>query len=235
MEGDCHMKRIALILAGGVGTRSGEKIPKQFVEINRKPLIVYTLEKFQESNSVDGIVVTCVENWIPRLEEYVREFNISKVLKVVKGGKNGLDSVKNGLNALSMCSDEDLVLIHDAVRPFVDVSSIEENIRVASRYGLALTSVDLLETLVYSEDGIVGEKVVDRDKLKRILTPQTFNYKLLKELYADDSKLNPLKYPSTFSLYMSTGAKVYCSKGSEKNIKITYPEDIQYFKKMFGS
>lgn len=229
------MKRIALILAGGVGTRSGEKIPKQFVEINRKPLIVYTLEKFQESNSVDGIVVTCVENWIPRLEEYVREFNISKVLKVVKGGKNGLDSVKNGLNALSMCSDEDLVLIHDAVRPFVDVSSIEENIRVASRYGLALTSVDLLETLVYSEDGIVGEKVVDRDKLKRILTPQTFNYKLLKELYADDSKLNPLKYPSTFSLYMSTGAKVYCSKGSEKNIKITYPEDIQYFKKMFGS
>ena len=235
MEGDCHMKRIALILAGGVGTRSGEKIPKQFVEINRKPLIVYTLEKFQESNSVDGIVVTCVENWIPRLEEYVREFNISKVLKVVKGGKNGLDSVKNGLNALSMCSDEDLVLIHDAVRPFVDVSSIEENIRVASRYGLALTSVDLLETLVYSEDGIVGEKVVDRDKLKRILTPQTFNYKLLKELYADDSKLNPLKYPSTFSLYMSTGAKVYCSKGSEMNIKITYPEDIQYFKKMFGS
>lgn len=235
MEGDCHMKRIALILAGGVGTRSGEKIPKQFVEINRKPLIVYTLEKFQESNSVDGIVVTCVENWIPRLEEYVREFNISKVLKVVKGGKNGLDSVKNGLNALSMCSDEDLVLIHDAVRPFVDVSSIEENIRVASQYGLALTAVDLLETLVYSEDGIVGEKVVDRDKLKRILTPQTFNYKLLKELYADDSKLNPLKYPSTFSLYMSTGAKVYCSKGSEKNIKITYPEDIQYFKKMFGS
>ena len=88
---------------------------------------------------------------------------------------------------------------------------------------------------MYSEDGIVGEKVVDRDKLKRILTPQTFNYKLLKELYADDSKLNPLKYPSTFSLYMSTGAKVYCSKGSEKNIKITYPEDIQYFKKMFGS
>lgn len=235
MEGDCHMKRIALILAGGVGTRSGEKIPKQFVEINRKPLIVYTLEKFQESNSVDGIVVTCVEDWIPRLEEYVREFNISKVLKVVKGGKNGLDSVKNGLNALSMCSDEDLVLIHDAVRPFVDVSSIEENIRVASQYGLALTAVDLLETLVYSEDGIVGEKVVDRDKLKRILTPQTFNYKLLKELYADDSKLNPLKYPSTFSLYMSTGAKVYCSKGSEKNIKITYPEDIQYFKKMFGS
>ena len=228
------MKKIALILAGGVGTRSGEKIPKQFVEINRKPLIVYTLEKFQKCNSVDGIVVACVENWIPYLEEYVKLFNISKVLKIVKGGTNGLDSVKNGLKALNMCSDEDLVLIHDAVRPFVDVNSIEENIRVASQYGLALTAVDLLETLVHSNNGIIGDRVVDRDNLKRILTPQTFNYKLLKKLYEDDSKLDPVKYPSTFSLYMSTGAKVYCSKGSEKNIKITYPEDIEYFKKMFS-
>lgn len=225
---------IALILAGGVGLRSGEKIPKQFVEVNEKPIIIYTLEKFQACNSVDGIVITCVEEWIPNLEKYVDTFEITKVLKIVKGGKNGLESVKKGLDALNMCSDDDLVLIHDAVRPFVDEKSIEENIKVAAKYGLALTSVDLLETLVYSEDGIVGERVIDRKNMKRILTPQTFNYRLLKDLYEDESKLDPIKYPSTFSLYMSTGAKVFCSKGSEKNIKITYPEDIEYFRKMFG-
>ena len=228
------MKNIALILAGGIGTRSGEKIPKQFVEINNKPLIIYTLDKFQKSESIDGIVVVCVENWISRLDDYVKKFEISKIIKIVRGGKNGLDSVKKGLDELNMCSNDDLVLIHDAVRPFVDVDSIEENIKIASKYGLALTSVDLLVTLVYSNDGIVGDNVIDRDNLKRILTPQTFNYGLLKELYEDETKLNPQKYPSTFSLYMSTGKKVYCSKGSEKNIKITYPEDIEYFKKMFG-
>lgn len=225
---------IALILAGGIGSRSGEKIPKQFVEVNDKPLIIYTLEKFEKCRDIDGIVITCVKEWISRLNEYIKKFGITKVINVVEGGKNGLFSVKKGIDALNNCEDNDLILIHDAVRPFIDEMSIEENIKVGQKYGVALTSVDLLETLVYSADGINGEKVIDRDNLKRILTPQTFKYSLLKELYYDEEKLDAQKYPSTFSLYMSTGNKVYCSKGSEKNIKITYPEDIEYFKKMFG-
>lgn len=225
---------IALILAGGIGTRSGEKIPKQFVEINCKPLIIYTLEKFEKCNAVDGMVITCVKEWIPRLNDYIKIFGISKVIDVVEGGKNGLFSVKKGIDALYGCADSDLILIHDAVRPFIDEFSIEENIKIGQKYGVALTSVDLLETLVYSSNGVDGEKVINRDNLKRILTPQTFRYSILKELYSDEKRLDAQKYPSTFSLYMSTGNKVYCSKGSEKNIKITYPEDIEYFKKMFG-
>ena len=224
----------ALILAGGIGKRAGEVTPKQFLEINNKPLIIYTLEKFQFCALIDEIIIVCVEGWISRLKEYTDIFQISKVKQIIKGGRNGLESVKNGIDALHYCAEDDLILIHDAVRPFIDNESLLENIRIASQYGMALTSVDLVETLVYCKDGIVGERVVDRDNLKRILTPQTFSYSILRDLYSDETKLDPVKYPSTFSLYMSTGKKVYCSKGSEKNIKITFPEDIIYFRKMFN-
>ena len=225
---------IALILAGGTGERSGESIPKQFVEINGKPLIIFTLEKFQQCRQVDRIVIVCLKDWIGRLEGYVRTFGMTKVTGIAEGGRNGLESVKHGIDALSGCAGDDLILIHDAVRPFVDIESIEDNIRVAKEHGMALTSIDLVETLVYSEDGISAERIVDRDKLKRILTPQTFSYSVLKELYSDTDKLDPQKYPSTFSLYMAAGKKVYCSKGNEKNVKITYSDDLEFFRNLFG-
>lgn len=224
---------VALILAGGIGSRSGEKIPKQFVEINNKPLIIYTLEKFQNCSDIDEICIVCIKEWIEFLKDKLNEFKILKVKYIVNGGKNGLESVKNGLKAMDKLSQNDLVLIHDAVRPFIDNESINENIRVAKKYGMALTAVDLVETLVYSEDGCYSNKIINRDNLKRILTPQTFSYGTLVELY-NNSVLDSNIFPSTFSLYMNKGLPVYCSKGSEKNIKITYPEDIQYFKKMFG-
>ena len=222
----------ALILAGGVGSRAGEKIPKQFVEVDGKPVIIYTLEKFSKCKMIDQIYVVCLESWKKSLENYINQFRIEKVAEIVDGGENGLLSVKNGLDAMNASGENSLVMIHDGVRPFVDVKSIEENIKIAAKYGVAVTTVDLVETLVYCEDDVYSDKIISRDHLKRVMTPQTFRYGDLKKLYQTDL-LNAQETPSTFALYMKSGKAIYCSKGSEKNIKLTYPEDILYFKKMF--
>lgn len=228
-----NIKKIALILAGGIGLRADESIPKQFIKVGGKPVIIYTLEQFQKCDRIDDIYIVCVDGWIEKLYSYVHEFNISKVKRIVSGGESGLESARNGLNAIDPVNPDDLILIHDSVRPFVEITTIEENISVAEQHGVAVTSVDLVETLVYSKDGIFSDKLIPRDGLKRILTPQTFKYSILRKLY-DESELDATMNPSTFSLYMRTGQPVYCSKGTEKNIKLTYHSDIEYFKKMFS-
>lgn len=222
----------AVILAGGVGKRTGESIPKQFIRVNNKPLIVYTLEKFQNCNLIDEISIACIPDWMDELRTIVREFNLNKVKYITEGGNNGLTSAYNGVMAINSLSDNDLVLIHDGVRPFVDEETIVRNIDVASKHGLAMTAVDCLETLVYSEDSEYSNRIIPRDNLKRILTPQTFKSSILKELYKNED-IYSSNQPSTFALYMSKGLPIYLSRGNEKNIKITYPEDVLYFKSFF--
>lgn len=224
---------IALLLAGGIGKRSGSEIPKQFVEVNGKPLIVYTMEKFEQSHEIDYICAVCVKEWIEKLKQIARQFHISKLKVVCEGGTSGLDSLQKGLQALN-CSEQDYVLVHDAVRPFVDEEIIKDNIRVAHQHGVAMTAVECVETLVYAEEDGYADKMIPRDGLKRIQTPQTFRYQILKEIY-DGIDLEKVKEPSIFALYMSMGNAIYCSKGNDKNIKITYSDDIVYFKKLFGN
>lgn len=226
---------IVLILAGGVGKRSGESIPKQFIRINNKPLIIYTLEKFEINNNIDYICISCHKDWKHQLENYLNEFNIKKVKSIIDGGSTGLESAYKGIIEINkFASLDSLVLIHDAVRPFIDQDSINDNIRVAKEHGLAMCSTQLVETLAYSEDGTYADKVVSRDKLNRILTPQTFKLSILNDLYLSEDVLKSNE-PSTFSLYMSKGLPIYLSKGNDKNIKITYPEDISYFKSFFNN
>ncbi len=224
---------IALILAGGIGSRSGEKIPKQFIEVNGKPLIIHTIEKFECSKEIDGIVVSCIQGvWQDKLKDECKKYGIQKLLGICDGGRTGLESTQNGIKFLSFYNDRDLVLIHDAVRPFIDEKSISQNISVALEHDVAMCSVDCVETLVHTVDGICSDKVISRDGMKRVLTPQTFRLGILRELYQglDCSKS---ECPSTFVLYMNAGKPVYCSKGSERNIKITYPDDVKYFRNMF--
>lgn len=219
---------IALILAGGVGSRTKERIPKQFVLVNGKPVIIYTLEKFNKSEHIDQLYVVCLEGWKEKLREYAIEYNITKLVHICVGGNNGLKSAYNGLMCMQDLSDEDMVLIHDGVRPFVDEKIIEENLMTAYKFGLAMTAVDCVETLVHSSDGTYAEKIVSRDNLKRVQTPQTFSLGLLKQLFSDVD-IDNCNQPSTFALYMSTGQSIVCSVGSEKNIKLTYPDDILRF------
>ena len=223
---------IALLLAGGIGERAACQIPKQFVEVNHKPLIIHTMEKFSKCEEIDRICVVCVSEWISTLERYVKEFAVEKVDTVCGGGKTGLESLKKGLDKLN-CEKDDLILIHDAVRPFVDDEVIRENISVARKHGVAMTAVECVEKLVYMEENGYAEKMISRDHLQRIQTPQTFRYGILKDIY-QQIDLKQINEPSIFALYMSLGNSIFCSRGNEKNIKITYPEDIEYFKKMFS-
>ena len=137
------MKNIALIIAGGVGARMGQDIPKQFINVHDKPVIVYTLEAFQKHPQIDAIEVVCLDGWHDVLRAYAKQFGISKLEKVVSGGRNGQDSIRNGLYDIAerYKNDDDVVLIHDAIRPMVSADVITDNIRVCRQYGNAITVV----------------------------------------------------------------------------------------------
>lgn len=223
---------IAIILAGGKGVRTGLSYPKQFYRVKNKPVLVYTLEKFQKANLVDRIVVVCAKEWKNEVWSYKKNFEIHKLSKVVEAGETGILSAFNGLMSLEKVNSDDLIIFHDGVRPFVDVNVIEENIKIASEYGLAMAAVDCVETLVYSENGCWASKMIARDGIKRIQTPQTFSYGIISR-FMKKIDLQKSNQPSIFSLWMSEGNKIYCSKGNEKNVKLTYQEDIEYFVQMF--
>lgn len=225
---------IAMILAGGLGTRTGLNCPKQFYKVNNKPIIVYTLEKFEESPSVDAIVVVCAEEWKAEVLSYKEKYRIGKMVGTAQGGASSLESAKNGLSMMDWAADDDFILIHDSVRPFIDVHVIENNIKIAHKHGVAMTAIKCVETLVYAEDGCYAEKMIPRDGLLRIQTPQTFMKGEILELLLN-TDLENCKEPSAFALWMSIGRPIYCSEGNEKNIKLTYREDIDYFMKLLSN
>lgn len=223
---------VACILAGGIGRRAMEAKPKQFVEIQGKPIIVYTLEKFENCISIDAICVVCTENWVKRMWQYATAFGIRKLKWVCTGGETGLKSVKRGIDTLSELNDQDIVLVHDSVRPFVDEKSIIDSIDLAQRRGVAVSSVACVETLVKADEKMEAENMISRENLYRVLTPQTFRMGVIRNIISDPDYDNS-DMPSIFAFYMNKGNAVYCSYGSEKNIKITYPSDIEYFRQLF--
>lgn len=229
---------IALILAGGTGTRAGLSCPKQFYKVNEKPIIVYTMEKFQKAPSVDRIVIVCADEFSSMVMGYKEKYGLEKLCATAKAGESGLESLKNGINtimySLEGVEESDYILIHDAVRPFVDVSVIEENIHTAVLHGNAMTAVECVETLVQSDNGVYADHIIPRDGKKRVQTPQTFILKDINNLL-ETVNIHESNAPSAFALWMAHGNPIYCSRGSEKNIKITFPEDIEYFKSMFDN
>lgn len=225
---------IALILAGGQGIRAKAAVPKQFVAIKGKPMIVYTLEKFQNCRSIDRICIVSSSEWNAFLLKAKESYSLDKLDLFAEAGSNGLESAWKGICSLENYPDSDLVMIHDAVRPFVDEETILDSIRVAEEHGCALSAIPCVETLVRAgEDLSCSEEMVPRDKLFRILTPQTFQIGILRNLFHDFNPELGNTYPSVFAYYMAEGNPVYLSKGCERNIKITYPEDIEYFRKLF--
>lgn len=222
-----------LLLAGGIGRRAETAIPKQFIEVKGKPVIIHTLNKFQDFKRIDQICIVVHTDWIDKVADYCRAFNITKVTKIVSGGRTGLESVKRGIGALTELDGRDLILIHDSVRPFISEQAIDDNINMANKYGVAVTSVPCVETLVEINKQGKSIRQIPRDSLMRVMTPQTFRIELLRALF-EKVDISHSEYPSTFALYMSQGNPVYCSSGSERNIKITYPEDIEYLKNLFN-
>ena len=226
------MHSIAVIFAGGTGQRMNTRTkPKQFLELHGKAILVYTLELFQQTPSIDGIVVVMLESWIDYTRELVEKHRINKVKAVIPGGITGQESIFNGLSkARELYQDESLVLIHDGVRPLVDVETIEKCIACAKENGNAITVSPATETIaLMREEGEVGE-ILPRHLCQMAKAPQCFN---LEKIYNNHLKAKKERKPDfidSASLMQYYGEKLYTVEGPTENIKITTPGDFYIFR-----
>lgn len=228
---------IALIIAGGVGARMGQDIPKQFINVYDKPLILYTLEAFQAHPDIDGIEVVCLDGWHDVLRAYCKQFGISKLENIVNGGINGQDSIRNGLYDIESRhkGDNDIVLIHDAIRPMLSKEVIDDAIEVCRKYGNSITVIPCNAAMLKTYDGIETEEQIRRDYLKETQTPQTFFLKDIIATHKEAIEKGITNSVASCTLYIELGKKLYLSRGSAKNLKITTAEDIEIFKALLNS
>ena len=230
------MANIALIIAGGSGNRMHQNIPKQFLTVNEQPVIIYTLQAFESHPEIDAIAVVCIQGWEQVLWAYAKQFNITKLKNVIPGGKNGQDSIRNGVYELEKhYSPEDLVLIHDAIRPMVSAEIISDCIRVANQYGNAITVIPCAEAMIQTEDGVVSSGSYPREKLKRTQTPQAFHIGDICDLHRRALEAGITNSVASCTLMIEMGEQIYFSAGSEKNIKLTTVEDIDIFKALLAA
>lgn len=230
------MANIALIIAGGSGARMHQNIPKQFLTVNERPVIVYTLEAFQKHPEIDEIAVVCIDGWQSVLWAYAKQFNITKLRLVVPGGKNGQDSIRNGVFELEKNHEpDDIVLIHDAIRPMVSAEIISDCIRVAQQHGSAITVIPCAEAMMQTEDGAISAGSYPRDRLKRTQTPQGFPIGKICDLHRKALEKGITNSVASCTLMIEMGEQVYFSAGSEKNIKLTTVEDIDIFKALLAA
>jgi len=229
-------KVIALLTAAGVGSRTNQDIPKQFLHIDNKPLIIYTLEAFQIHPSVDSIIVVCLDGWHDILKSYARQFNIDKLKHVVSGGNSGQESIKNGLVELQKHYSEDsIILVHDGNRGLISQEIISDSLSTYAQKGSAVAVIPCTEAVFESDNGTTAKLEIPREKLYRTQTPHT--YSLGKMLWAHEqaSKRNITNTAATCSLMKALGEEIHFSKGSEKNFKITTVEDIDMFKALLNT
>lgn len=225
---------VALILAGGSGKRTEQDIPKQFMNVYDKPVIIYTLEAFQKHPDIDGIIVSCLEGWEEILQAYARQYGIDKLKWVVSGGENGQASARKALLELqSVCDRDDIVLIHDAVRPMVSGDIISDCIVTCRKHGSGLSAIRCQETIMRTDDGNSGDESIQRDDIMRVMTPQAYRYGKVMQAHLDALEHGIVNAVYTNTLMLELGEKLYFSKGSAKNIKITTVEDIEIFKALY--
>ena len=221
---------IVLLIAGGVGSRFGANIPKQFVEINNKPIIAYTLETFQKAIEIDQIVVVSVAGWEDYIERLKNNFAITKLMHIITGGNSRFESIYKGLISLAdIANESDLVLIHDAVRPCVTTNQINSSLRVAKIQGAALAVASCYDTMFVSRDGIIIDKVFPREELFKGQTPESIQYGIAYSAYREADQKG-LYIDSPTSLLLKLNIPVGLSLGSQENLKITTMEDIALFK-----
>ena len=227
---------VALVIAGGSGSRMNQDIPKQFLTVNEKPVIVYTLEAFQKHPEIDAIVVVCIAGWEQVLRAYSKQFNIDKLEYVVEGGSNGQESIRNGIFEIEKhYNRDDLVLIHDAIRPMVSAEIISDNIRVARLYGNAITAIPCAEAMLKTEDGLSSSGSFPRERLKRTQTPQAFFIGEICDLHRQAHEKGITNSVASCTLMIEMGKQVFFSAGSEKNIKLTTIEDLDIFKALLAA
>lgn len=225
------MTNIGLIIAGGVGARMQQAIPKQFMTVFDKPIIAYTMEKFEKHPSIDVIAVVCLDGWDNILSSYAKQYGISKLKHIIPAGKVGQESIKNGIFELAKHYSEDsIVLIHDAIRPNLSRDVISDCIAVTKQNGNAIVCVPCQEAMLETQDKISSTSSYPRDNLKRTQTPQGFKLGTIVNAHKKAAELGITNSVASCTLMIEIGEKVFFSAGSEKNIKLTTPEDIEIFK-----
>ncbi len=223
----------AIIIAGGSGARMRQDIPKQFINVYDKPVLIYTLEGFQEHPQIDAIEVVCLDGWREVLLAYAKQFNITKLKWVVPGGDSGQESIRNGVyNLEGKCADDDIVIIHDGIRPLVNEAVLTDVIIKARQYGNAVTSLPYNEQIFVADDEISTVQYIPRETLRRVSTPQAYRFgKLLwayRKAFAEGIGIHGSSYTNT--MMVELGERLYFAAGSDKNIKLTTKDDLEMFK-----
>jgi len=227
------MKNVALLIAGGSGNRMGQDIPKQFMHVDGCPIIIHTMKCFQLHPDIDAIAVVCLKGWETVLQAYANQFSITKLKWIFPGGSTGMESIHNGIYGLKNegCEDEDLVLIHDSVRPLLSQDIISSNIAICKAYGYAITGIKCREAILESEDGFVSSTSIPRDRLIRTQTPQTFRLKNIIDVHEEAKLKGITNSVASCTLIAEVGGRdMHIVPGSEKNIKITTVEDLEILK-----
>ena len=224
---------VAIIIAGGSGTRMGQDIPKQFINVYDKPVLIYTLEGFQKHPKIDAIEVVCIDGWHDVLWAYARQFGISKLKWVVSGGKTGQESIRNGVFHLEgKAEQDDIIIVHDGIRPLVDESVLTDVIVKCAQFGNAVTSLPYNEQIFVIDDEISTTKYIPRETLRRVSTPQAYKFGLLDAKYheAFEKKIGIYGSSYTNTMMVELGERLYFAAGSDKNIKLTTKDDLEMLK-----
>lgn len=223
----------ALIIAGGVGKRMGQDIPKQFITIEGKPIIIYTLESFEQHPMVDRILVVCKHGWEETLWGYIKEYGLKKVKWIIPGGSKGQESINNGVQFLKEYSDEeDTIIVHDGIRPLVDEIVLSDVIVKCQEHGNGVTSLPYNEQIFLKDTEETTKQYIDRNTLRRVSTPQAYQFGKLSWAYDKAVKENIGMTDSSYTntMMVELGETLYFAAGSDKNIKLTTQDDLELFK-----
>ncbi|MCR4796209.1 MULTISPECIES: IspD/TarI family cytidylyltransferase [Ruminococcus] len=223
---------IALLTAAGSGTRMHQDIPKQFLHVDNKPVIIHTMEAFQRHPSIDAIIVVTIDSWSEVVWAYAKQFNIDKLKWVVPGGSTGQESIHNGLVTLANAGIEEdiVVMIHDGNRPLVTSEIISDSLATFKKYGSAVAVIPCTEVVFESEDGFSSCVSTEREKLFRTQTPHTYRLNELLEAHKEAAERGIEGTAASCMLMKELGKMTYFSKGSEANFKLTTLEDLSLFK-----
>ena len=224
---------IAILFAGGSGVRMGAGIPKQFLEIYGKPILIHTIKQFEYHKEIDKIYLAVLKDYIPYVQELLEEYHIKKVAAVVEGGETAQDTIYNALKKAEEENPRDsIVLIHDGVRPFITYEVISKNIECVKEHGNAITCTPCFETIVLSDDNVEVTDVPPRKKCYSAQAPQSFYLGQIIEAH-DVVRQRPERYEGMVdacTIVRSQGITAHIVEGNRGNIKVTTPEDVYLFR-----
>lgn len=226
----------ALILAAGTDSRFEMNVPKQFVNVNNRPVIVYTMERFQQHPDIDEIVVICLDGWQEMVKAYGKQFGITKLHTILPGGKNAQQSTYHGLQYLKEQSDMkqgDIVVIHDAIRPMVSERLITKSIRMCHKRGMGIAAIHAMDAVIHTKDGESGYKSINRDEIMKVQTPQAFDFAYIWDMHNRAIEEGKIGFWDNSGMLTALGENIYFSEGSDINMKINTAEDVAMFKALY--